>query len=167
MTVYTHDLSPSLMGPPRASAAPAAASAVAARRLRVISLFTVLWVLSAADLGFTLWAHRFTPFVEGNPLAAGMLPCSYVGGTYAGVILLKLATVAIGSVIFWTLRRHREAEIGLAGLVLILVFLMGLWSQYTVLTLREPTWIGLMAQHRDAQRGPSPIFQLHTASLQD
>ena len=32
-------------------------------------VFLVLWVLGTADLLFTIWAQRFTPFLELNPLA--------------------------------------------------------------------------------------------------
>src|SRR5256885_11850443 len=63
---------------------------------RIASLLTLLWVLSLADLCFTLWANAFTPFTEMNPVAAHLLR----HGLLPSLIGLKLTTTAIGTMIF-------------------------------------------------------------------
>ncbi len=43
------------------------------RSRRFVHLLVVLCFLSFVDLGFTLWAQRFTPFQELNPLGRRLL----------------------------------------------------------------------------------------------
>lgn len=101
------------------------------RTRRTVELLTVLWILAMADLFFTLWAHLFTPFVELNPLASRMLHNQYL----LLLIATKVGLTAMGTAIFWGLRKHRRAEIGLWLVVLVYVALTFRWSDYTTQVL--------------------------------
>jgi hypothetical protein len=90
-------------------------------------LLGILWMLSLADLFFTLWAHRFTSFYEANPIARAMLSAGAIGA----LILFKLSLTLIGSGIFWRARRHARAELALWAIVGVYVLLMFQWSDYT------------------------------------
>src|SRR4051812_10857399 len=79
------------------------------RPRRVAELISILWLLSLADLGFTLWAHFFTAFHELNPLADYLLS----RGLVPSLILFKLVVTAIGTRIFWVVRRSGRAELAL------------------------------------------------------
>lgn len=109
------------------------------RSTRVAFLLSVLWVLSLADLWFTLWAHRWTPFVEGNPLAAKLLG----SGMIASVVLLKLTTTAAASCLFWRVREHGRAEAALWLVIAGMVVLALLWKQYTMAAVSQADWIEL------------------------
>jgi hypothetical protein len=87
----------------------------------------VLWLLSMADLFFTLWAHLFTPFQEANPIAAALLDADQL----ASLILLKLILTTVGATIFWRLRDHSRAEAALWLVVAAYVLLAVRWSTYT------------------------------------
>ena len=97
------------------------------RHRRVAELIAIIWMLALADLFFTIWAHLFTPFKELNPLAAYMLR----GNLLLSLILYKLVVTGIGTLIFWRLRNHGQAEIALWGLVGTYVLLTMRWSNYT------------------------------------
>jgi hypothetical protein len=99
-----------------------------ARSRRVAQAICVLWILSLADLVFTLWAHVFTPFHELNPLAKALLD----GDQVAVLVLLKLILTTVGATIFWRLRDHARAEVGLWVVVTAYVLLALRWSSYTV-----------------------------------
>ena len=100
---------------------------------RILTLIFVLWLLSLADLAFTLWAHAFTPFIEMNPLAAHLLR----QGLLPSLIGLKLTTTGIGTWIFWRLRARGQAEFALWGLVMVYTMLAVRWSQYTTAAAGE------------------------------
>ncbi len=102
-----------------------------ARSRRHAELIGILWILSLADLGFTLWAHFFTPFHEVNPLARLFLAHNLI----PGLILFKLVVTTIGAQIFWRLRQHRRAETALWGIVIVYVFLTIRWSSYATSAL--------------------------------
>jgi hypothetical protein len=97
------------------------------RHRRVAELIGILWMLSMADLFFTLWAHFFTPFYELNPVASYMLHRNLV----PSLILFKLVVTAIGTQIFWRLRTHGRAELALWAVVGVYVMLAVRWSTYT------------------------------------
>jgi hypothetical protein len=101
------------------------------RHRRVAELIAILWMLSLADLFFTLWAHFFTPFHELNPVASYMLRQNQV----PTLIAYKLIVTFIGTHIFWRLRHHGRAEIALWGLVGAYVLLAMRWSSYTTTAL--------------------------------
>jgi hypothetical protein len=107
------------------------------RPSRVAFLLGLIWLLSLADLGFTLWAHRFTPFVEGNPLAATFL----ASGMTASVILLKLTTTLFATHLFWRVRRYARTEMALWLIILGLLILTLAWKQYTLAAIDEPHWV--------------------------
>ena len=98
---------------------------------RVGQLVAALCVLSLADLFFTIWAHRYTPFHEGNPLARALLERDAI----AGLVLFKAALTALGAGIFWRLRRHLRAEVALWALDGVYVMLALRWSDYTAVTM--------------------------------
>jgi Domain of unknown function (DUF5658) len=97
------------------------------RTRRVAQLIAVLWLLALADLFFTLWAHFFTAFHELNPVANLMLENNLI----PSLILFKLVVTAIGTSIFWRLRRFARAEFALWLLVGVYVVLAMRWSNYT------------------------------------
>jgi hypothetical protein len=98
-----------------------------ARSRRVGHALLVLWILGAADLVFTIWAHRFTPFLELNPLARVLLTQNALGG----LCLFKITLTAFGSLIFWRLREHGRAEVALWAMVAVYFALAIRWSNYT------------------------------------
>jgi hypothetical protein len=100
---------------------------LAGRRRRVGQLLALLWILSLADLFFTIWAHRFTPFYELNPIARALLESGAIGL----LIWFKLVMTATGSTIFWRTRRHGRAELALWAIVIVYVVLALQWSSYT------------------------------------
>ena len=97
------------------------------RHRRVAELIGIVWVLSIADLLFTVWAHVFTPFHELNPVASYMLNRNLL----PSLVLFKLVVTAIGTQIFWRLRRHGRAEVALWALAGVYVLLALRWSTYT------------------------------------
>ena len=102
------------------------------RRLwRVVQLLAALWVLSLADLAFTLWAHRFTDFNELNPLARALLD----NRSFTALVGMKVGLTALGAGIFWHLRRYARAEVALWALVGVYVLLVLRWSDYTLAAL--------------------------------
>jgi hypothetical protein len=102
------------------------------RDRRMGELIGILWLLSLADLFFTLWAHVFTPFYELNPIARTLLNHNLL----LSLVLLKVVLTAIGSTIFWRLRNYARAEIVLWGVVLTYVLLTMRWSDYTLGVIR-------------------------------
>jgi Domain of unknown function (DUF5658) len=98
-----------------------------ARTRRMAQGICVLWLLSVADLFFTLWAHLFTPFHEVNPLAAVFLDTDQL----AALVLMKLILTTVGATIFWRLRDHSRAEAALWLVVAAYVLLAVRWSAYT------------------------------------
>lgn len=113
--------------------APAGSSQLfsAPRPRRVAELIAVLWMLSIADLIFTIWAHFFTNFHELNPLAKYFLNNNLI----PSLVLFKLVLTAFGAQIFWRLRHVRRAELALWALVGVYVMLALRWSAYTVSAL--------------------------------
>lgn len=109
------------------------------RGTRMAFLIGVLWVLSLSDLWFTLWAHRWTPFVEGNPLAARLLG----SGMIASVVLLKLTTTLVASHLFWKVRKYARAELALWMVIAGMLVLALMWKQYTLAAVSQPHWIEL------------------------
>jgi hypothetical protein len=107
-----------------------------ARSRRMAQGLCVLCVLSVADLAFTLWAHLCTPFHELNPLAKALLD----GDQLAVLVLLKLFSTTLGATIFWRLRGHARAEMGMWLVVAAYVLLTLRWSSYTagVIALASP-----------------------------
>ena len=97
------------------------------RYRRVWKLLGVIWVLSLADLFFTIWADRFTLFYELNPIARHLLR----QGATGALISYKLLSMLVGTVIFWCTRRHGRTEIALWGLVFVYVALLLRWNRYT------------------------------------
>jgi|GEM_PF-1606411 len=98
------------------------------RPRRIGELLIVLWAFNLADLFFTLWAHRYTPFIELNPFAGAMLGQNL----YASVVLYKLTLMTFASTIFWRTRTSPRTEFGLWGLVLVYGLLMIRWSNYFI-----------------------------------
>ena len=98
-----------------------------ARVRRMAQAIGVLWLLSVADLVFTLWAHLFTPFHEMNPIAAAMLDADQL----ATLVLFKLILTTVGATIFWRLRGYSRAEFALWLVVAAYVVLAFRWSNYT------------------------------------
>lgn len=102
------------------------------RARRIAELLTVLWLLSLADLFFTLWAHFFTPFHELNPIARALL----AGNQIEWLVAMKLTLTATGAVIFWRLRNNGRTELALWGLVIVYTLLAVRWSVYTMDVMR-------------------------------
>ena len=94
---------------------------------RTGELLLALWVLSIADLLFTIWAHVFTPFQEMNPIADALLG----RGLIPSLIIYKLTVTLLGTAIFWRVRHHAKARFALWGLVFVYILLAVRWSDYT------------------------------------
>jgi hypothetical protein len=94
---------------------------------RTGELLLALWVLSIADLFFTVWAHLFTPFKEMNPIADAMLG----RGLIPSLVIYKLTVTLIGTAIFWRVRGHAKARFALWGLVIVYTLLAVRWNDYT------------------------------------
>jgi hypothetical protein len=101
------------------------------RTQRTIELITIVWLLALSDLFFTIWAHLFTPLKELNPLANELLQHHRIGSLAVAKILLT----ALGTAIFWFLRKYSRAEISLWAIMFIYVALTVRWSDYTVQVL--------------------------------
>lgn len=97
------------------------------RTRRTVELLAIIWILAMADLFFTIWAHIFTPFLELNPIARGLLHHNQL----SFLIAAKVALTGFGTAIFWRLRKHGRAEIGLWLVALAYVALTFRWSDYT------------------------------------
>jgi hypothetical protein len=97
------------------------------RHRRVFELLGIIWVISLADLFLTVWAHRFTCFYEMNPIARALLD----HGATTSLIIFKVTMTCLGTLLFWTMRRHGRAEIALWGIAGIYVMLAFQWSTYT------------------------------------
>ena len=98
------------------------------RSRRCAELLIIIWIISLADLVFTIWAHAFTPFRELNPIAGAMLQNNLV----PSLVIYKLLVNVIGSLIFWRLRDHTRAEAGLWFVMITYVALAFRWSSYTL-----------------------------------
>lgn len=98
-----------------------------ARQRRILMLLSVLWLLATIDLGFTLWAQRYAMLEEFNPIARRL----FDNGRVQAVIAYKIATLMIGSTIFWITRRRTSTEVGLWGLAMVYVLVMFQWSTVT------------------------------------
>jgi hypothetical protein len=97
------------------------------RTRRIGELICILWMLSLVDLGFTLWASLFTPFIELNPIAAIFLQ----HGMVTSLVLMKVLLTTIGATVFWRLRKNRQAELALWLMVVVYVALTIRWAAYT------------------------------------
>jgi hypothetical protein len=104
------------------------------RHRRMFQLIAFLWLCSAADLFLTVWAHRFTPFLEMNPLARGLLETGAIGL----LIVYKAAMTLLGSSLLWWNRKHGRAELALWGMVFVHILLAIRWSHYTDRCLQAP-----------------------------
>lgn len=100
----------------------------ARRGRRVGELLTFVWLLSLADLLFTLWADAFTPFHELNPLARVLLRHDLI----VPLVGMKVVLTGLGTGIFWRLRDLPQAELASWGVLLVYVGLLMRWSTYTV-----------------------------------
>src|SRR5438552_7622892 len=94
---------------------------------RTAELLLALWLLSLADLFFTIWAHWFTPFREMNPIAGALLG----RGLIPSLIIYKLTVTLLGTAIFWRVRNHTKARFALFGVVIVYVLLAMRWGDYT------------------------------------
>jgi hypothetical protein len=103
------------------------------RTRRTIHLIVIVWLLALSDLFFTIWANLFTPFKELNPLARSLLAEHRIGSLAFGKVVLT----ALGTAIFWGLRKYTRAEIALWAVMIVYLALMVRWSDYTsqVLTI--------------------------------
>lgn len=104
------------------------------RTRRVGELIGILWLLSLCDLLFTLWAHQWTPFEEGNPIARLLLNHNLI----AALVLMKVGLTGLSASIFWRLRRYGRAEAALWCSVALYVLLAVRWSDYTVNVMHMP-----------------------------
>ena len=111
----------------------APATALSRRTCRVVPLLSALWALSLADLYFTLWAHRYTPFFELNPLARWML----LSGSIGLLVAYKVGMTGIAATVFWRLRRYARAELALWLIVVVYIMLALQWANYTIFVVSE------------------------------
>ena len=98
-----------------------------ARITVALTLLLAVWLLSLADLFFTIWAHFFTPFREMNPIADALLG----HGLLPSLVIYKLPVTLLGTAIFWRVRHHSKARFALWGIVIVYVLLAVRWGDYT------------------------------------
>lgn len=98
------------------------------RERRFWEALSLVWMLSLCDLVFTLWAHRFTPFIELNPIADTLLG----QGLVSSVVAFKLMMMLIASLVFWRARHSPRTEFALWGLAGVYALLMIRWAEYTL-----------------------------------
>ncbi|HXE56278.1 MAG TPA: DUF5658 family protein [Tepidisphaeraceae bacterium] len=108
------------------------------RSRRIAVLLGVLWLLAFADLFFTVWAHQFTRFEELNPIARRILHTN----SLLALVIYKVVLTGIATLIFWSFRKHRIAELGTWLVVIAYLALTLRWSDYTQNAL-EPGMIGV------------------------
>lgn len=97
------------------------------RHRRIFELLGIVWMLSMADLFFTLWAHRFAPFYEVNPIARVMLRDGAIGS----LVLFKVLTTMFATAIFWHIRRLLRTELALWAMVGVYTMLSIQWFHFT------------------------------------
>jgi len=97
---------------------------VATRPRRVFSALVILWILNFFDLTYTIIANQIGGFEELNPMARLFLEPSWT------LVAFKIGTVLFGSVILWTLRRHRITELVCWLLCLLYTGLAFTWVKY-------------------------------------
>ncbi len=102
-------------------------SAEPSRARRVGELLVFLWVLGIADLILTLWAHQYTHFFEGNPIARAMLAGMYI----PQLVAFKVSTLSVATLAFWTTRCHRLGELALWSLLIVYFCVASQWFDYT------------------------------------
>jgi hypothetical protein len=102
-------------------------SAEPSRARRVGELLVFLWVLGIADLILTLWAHQYTHFFEGNPIARAML----AGQQIHKLIAFKISTLLVATTAFWMIRCHRLGEFALWSLLVVYLCVASQWFDYT------------------------------------
>ena len=95
------------------------------RPRRIAAALAVLWALSLADLYLTLWAAAHMDLYELNPLARALL-----AGPPAGLVAYKLATMAVGTTIFWRFRHNGRCELASWGTAGVYLLLAVRWSIY-------------------------------------
>jgi hypothetical protein len=96
-----------------------------AGRRALLVPFVLVGLLATLDLSITIWCDRATGFTEINPLVAALLE----SGSYAGLVLLKFASLAVFFALLWPARRRR---VGLAGAwvgVLVYAAVLAQWAQ--------------------------------------
>jgi hypothetical protein len=94
---------------------------------RIVILLALLWTVSMADLGLTLWAARFSAFRELNPVAASFLASHQL----FGVIAWKISLMLVATLTFWLARKRLSTELALWGLIAVFMLLAVRWSQFT------------------------------------
>jgi len=99
---------------------------------RIRMTLTVLAMLSLIDLACTIWAHIAFHFHELNPFARFLLNSHQL----TPLILAKLAMTSFGVAIFWHLREHLRAEIGLWICLFMYIALTIRWGMFTLEVLR-------------------------------
>ena len=93
---------------------------------RAKQLLCLIWCLAICDLLLTIWAHHYTRFIEGNPVARMFLK----DHRYGLLAIFKITLTLIGTTLFYRLRHHERARFALAGMSIFYLLLMVKWYQY-------------------------------------
>lgn len=94
---------------------------------RISLLLLMVLTISLADLTLTLWASHWPAFYELNPLARSLLSA----GSPWPIIVFKLGFTGLAFAIFWHLRKHPLAEVGLWLVATVYMALAFHWSIIT------------------------------------
>lgn len=105
----------------------AAIAKLAERSSRVALALGIIAIASAADLVLTLSEMSSRGMFESNPLVR-MLAAS--ASPLLSIVVLKVSSVVVATVIFWRLRLNGRAEIGLWVSTMVLIGLMVRWAMY-------------------------------------
>ena len=87
-------------------------------------MLTLLWIVNAFDLVFTLLANKAGGFIEANPVAAPLI------NDVPLLVTFKVLVVAMASIIIFRFRKRLFTEIGCWGLCLTYTLVSAIWWIY-------------------------------------
>jgi hypothetical protein len=94
------------------------------RTRRIVLVLTLIWIVGAFDLVFTLIALRLGGFQEANPLAREFIHRPAILATF------KFSTLALSTTLLLLFSRRRLAEIGCWIVGFVHVLLAFVWLVY-------------------------------------
>jgi len=97
------------------------------RPARVVMALGVVVALSIVDLDLTLVFASQTGMIEGNPIARALMR----EGSALGVVLWKVATVAVAIALLYRARQTRTGELGAWLCVAVLTWLTCHWMTFS------------------------------------
>lgn len=97
-----------------------------ARRIRVVSLLVAIFAMSMGDLYMTVTYASQVGMIEMNPLARALMQ----GESHAPIIIFKLATVTLATMLLFKVRQTRVGELACWAGMVGLLWLTIRWAEY-------------------------------------